>query len=241
MLSIVIPAYNEEKRIGRTLKLLSAWMKTEVVVVFDGSDNTPEVVKSFPVKLFVSKDRLGKGGALKVGIMNASSERVLVLDADLPVKREDLLKVISEDADLVVVKRKMVGMPMKRKFLHDSFVVLVKLFFPSLRGLSDFQGGVKLMNKDKALSIKDDLIIQDLLFDVNLIYAFKSKGYKIKEVEVDYIHDEVDSKISKKLAKVILLMFLSLVKLRVYYSPFREILKTNAFMRAQTFLLRVLR
>ncbi len=241
MLSIVIPAYNEEKRIGRTLKLLSAWMKTEVVVVFDGSDNTPEVVKSFPVKLFVSKDRLGKGGALKVGIMNASSERVLVLDADLPVKREDLLKVISEDADLVVVKRKMVGMPMKRKFLHDSFVVLVKLFFPSLRSLSDFQGGVKLMNKDKALSIKDDLIIQDLLFDVNLIYAFKSKGYKIKEVEVDYIHDEVDSKISKKLAKVILLMFLSLVKLRVYYSPFREILKTNAFMRAQTFLLRVLR
>ncbi|BBG27741.1 glycosyltransferase [Sulfuracidifex tepidarius] len=241
MISIVIPAYNEENRIGKTLKLLSAWMKTEVVVVFDGDDNTPEVVKKFPVKLFISKDRLGKGGALKVGIMNASSQRVLVLDADLPISREDLIKIISEDADLVIVKRRMVGMPLKRKFLHDSFVALVKVFFPCLRDLSDFQGGVKLMDREKALSVKDELIIQDFLFDVNLIYAFKRKGYKIKEVEVDYIHDETDSKISKKLVKVILLMFLSLVKLRVYYSPFRGVLKTRLFMKAQTFILRILR
>lgn len=73
------------------------------------------------------------------------------------------------------------------------------------------------------------------MFDINLIYEFKRRGYNIKEVEISYIHDETDSKISRKLFKIIFFMFLSLLKLRVYYSPYKGILKTRAFLKAQDF------
>ncbi|WP_373467912.1 glycosyltransferase [Acidianus infernus] len=242
MLSIVIPAYNEERRIGNTLSKLKSWYSSsEIIVVFDGNDNTPEVVKEYNVKLYVNKERLGKGASLRRGIEFSSYEKILLIDADLPVTREDLDKIITTDADLVITNRKIVGMPWKRRFLHKGFIVLTKLFFPSLRKFKDFQSGVKLINREKALSVLDNLIINDFLFDVNLIYEFKRRGYSIKEVEISYIHDETDSKISSKLFKIIIFMFLSLLKLRVYYSPFKGILKTKAFLKAQDIILRILR
>lgn len=242
MLSIVIPAYNEEKRIGNTVQKISSWISpAEILIIFDGNDRTPDVVKNFPVKLYVSNIRLGKGGALKRGIHYSSFKKVLLVDADLPVTKDDIDKVLKTDADLVVTKRKIIGMPWKRRFLHKAFIILTKIFFPSLIRFSDFQSGVKLVNREKALSIIDELIINDFLFDVNLIYAFKRRGYKIKEVEISYIHDESDSKISKKLIKIIILMFLSLIKLRVYYSPFRGILNTKIFLRVQNYILNKLR
>ncbi|MCY0883931.1 MAG: glycosyltransferase [Acidianus infernus] len=242
MLSIVIPAYNEERRIGNTLSKLKSWYSSsEIIVVFDGNDNTPEVVKEYNVKLYVNKERLGKGASLRRGIEFSSYEKILLIDADLPVTREDLDKIITTDADLVITNRKIVGMPWKRRFLHKGFIVLTKLFFPSLRKFKDFQSGVKLINREKALSVLDNLIINDFLFDVNLIYEFKRRGYSIKEVEISYIHDETDSKISSKLFKIIIFMFLSLLKLRVYYSPFKGILKTKAFLKAQDLILRILR
>jgi len=242
MLSIVIPAFNEEKRIGYTLESISSWVSpAEILVIFDGNDRTPEVARKFPVKLYVSKKRLGKGGALKKGIENSSYQKVLLIDADLPIKEEDLDKIIGTKGDLVITRRKIIGMPLKRRFLHKSFIILTKMFFPSLVGFSDFQAGVKLLDKDKTMKLMDELIVNDLLFDVNLIYAFKRRKYNIREVEISYIHDETDSKISRKLFKVIVLMFLSLIKLRIYYSPFKAILKSKTFMRVQNFIIDKLR
>ena len=242
MLSVIIPAYNEEKRIGKTLNTLLTWIpSSEVLVVFDGNDRTPEVVKQFNVKLYVSKERLGKGGSLKKGIELSNHGKILLLDADLPITKEDLEKLLSADGDLILPKRKIIGMPLKRRILHKGFIILTKIFFPSLIKISDFQAGVKVVDREKALSVKDELIINDLLFDVNLIYAFKRRGYKIREVEISYIHDESDSKISRKLVKVIILMFLSLIKLRVFYSPFRWVLKTRLFLHVQSYILSKLR
>ncbi len=242
MLSIVIPAFNEEKRIGKTLDKLKSWYSSsEIIVVFDGNDNTPEVARKYNTKLYVSNERLGKGGSLKKGIEFSSFKKILLIDADLPVTRDDLNKIISTDADLVITNRKILGMPWKRRFLHKGFILLTKLFFPSLRKFKDFQSGVKLVDREKALQSINNLIINDFLFDVNLIYEFKRRGFTIKEVEISYMHDESDSKISKKLVKIILLMFLSLVKLRVYYSPFQGILKTRTYIKAQDFILKRLR
>ncbi|MFP3400539.1 glycosyltransferase [Acidianus sp.] len=242
MLSIVIPAFNEEKRIGNTLNKLTSWYSSsEIIVVFDGNDNTPKVVKEYNAKLYVSKERLGKGASLKKGIEFSSYKKILLIDADLPVTRDDLNKITTTDADLVITTRRIIGMPWKRRFLHHSFIILTKIFFPSLRKFKDFQSGVKLVNREKALSVLDNLIINDFLFDINLIYEFKRRGYSIKEVEISYIHDETDSKISRKLFKIIIFMFLSLLKLRVYYSPFKGILKTRAFLKAQDFILKTLR
>ncbi|EWG07696.1 MAG: family 2 glycosyl transferase [Candidatus Aramenus sulfurataquae] len=242
MISVVIPAYNEEKRIDKTLTSLKEMLPhSEIIVVFDGKDNTPYVARKYGVKVLEYGNRLGKGRALKEGIMSSSMEKILLIDADMPVKGEDLKRLLLTDADLVLPRRKIVGMSKKRRLLHNGFILLTKLLFPSLRDISDFQSGVKLLNREKAISVLDELIINDFVFDVNLIYAFKRRGYKIKEVEISYIVDESDSKISRSLIKVIILMFLSLVKLRVYYSPLKRVLYTRWFLKTQDFLLRKLR
>ncbi len=241
---MIIPAYNEEKRIGRTLAALVDLSEVKrVLVVFEGNDRTPQIVKKFPkCEVYVADSRLGKGGAIKKGIELANaSMKIVVIDADLPVSLDNLRLLLSiDDADLVIVKRKFVKITRIRLLLHKGFKALVKLFFPSLFGISDFQAGVKVMRADKAKEVLNELVINDLLIDVNLIYAFKRRGLKIKEVEADYLHDESNSKISKKLLKVVILMFLSLIKLRVYYSPLRGILRTRPYKFLEKEILKVL-
>lgn len=244
-LSVVIPAYNEQERISTTLERLLRTFgnNIDLVVVFDGNDRTPDVVKNFPVKLYESKTRLGKGGAIKEGIKHANGDIIILLDADMPISEEELIKMLQavKEADLVLPDRKILGMPLLRRFLHSTFIILVKLFFPSLRCIRDFQGGIKIIRSDVAKKILNELIINDFLIDVNLIYAVKRRGLKVKQVKIDYIHDETGSKISKKLLKVIMLMFLSIIKLRVYYSRFKWILNTKWYLKAQQYILNKLR
>lgn len=244
-LSVVIPAYNEQERISTTLERLLRTFgnNIDLVVVFDGNDKTPDVVKNFPVKLYESKTRLGKGGAIKEGIKHANGDIIILLDADMPISEEELIKMLQavKEADLVLPDRKILGMPLLRRFLHSAFIILVKLFFPSLRCIRDFQGGIKIIRSDVAKKILNELIINDFLIDVNLIYAVRRRGLKVKQVKIDYIHDETGSKISKKLLKVIMLMFLSIIKLRVYYSRFKWILNTKLYLKAQQYILNKLR
>ncbi|AWR94086.1 glycosyltransferase [Acidianus brierleyi] len=244
MLSIVIPAFNEEKRIERTLRALTSYFKNvDIVVVFDGNDKTPDIVKKFPVNLIVSKERLGKGGAIKKGIIESKGEFVLLLDADMPITVNELKKIVElgRDSDLLILNRKFVNSPKLRIILSKSFRIIVKLFFPSLIKIKDFQAGVKLLRRDKALKILDELIINDYLIDVNLIYSFVRNGFRIKEFFSSYLNDNKYSKISIKIFNIIILMFLSIIKLRVYYSPLRKILDTRFYLKVQNIILRLLR
>jgi glycosyltransferase involved in cell wall biosynthesis len=244
MLSIVIPAYNEEDRIGRTLETLTKFFKNhQIVVVFDGNDRTPEVVSKFPVELVVSSERLGKGGAIREGIRRSKGDVIIFLDADLPVQVESLCKVVKtlEGSDLVVTTRVFENLPAARGFLHRAFVFTAKLFFPSLRRIRDFQAGLKVMRRDKVTQVMDELVINDWLFDVNLIYSFVRRGFRVKEVEIPWDHQEKGSKVSRKVIKVSLMMFLSLVKLRTYYSPLKWLLSTGLYLRAERKVIRLLR
>nr|WP_230952823.1 hypothetical protein [Sulfolobus acidocaldarius] len=145
----------------------------------------------------------------------------------------DREKVLSVDADLVITKRRFVNISSERYILHKGFIFLVRLLFPSLRKISDFQSGVKVVKRSKVISVADELISNDLLFDVNIIYAFKRRGYTIKEVEIQYLNDEDGSKIGKSLSKTIVLMALSLLRLRIFYSPFKKLLYYPLMVRFQ--------
>jgi len=242
MISVVIPAYNEESRLPKAIeRLLSTLQNPQIIVVFEGNDRTPEVVKKFNVTLLINSKRLGKGGSIKRGLEMVKYDKILITDADLPIPDELLKRIMNCDADLVIIKRRVIGLPLLRKVLSNGFKFLVKLMFPSLITIHDFQSGIKLIKRDKLENVFNELVLNDLVFDVNLIYAFKRRGYKIKELEGIYFHDESGSKISKKLIKIILLMFLSLVKLRIYYSPFKRILYTKTFLKIQDFILSKLR
>ena len=241
---VVIPAYNEEKRIGRTLDALTVLPEVDaIIVVFEGNDRTPEIARQYQkVRVLKAERRLGKGGAIKKGIEEARAvEKIAIMDADLPVSPENFRQLLRiDDADLIIVKRNFANITKTRLMLHKGFKLLTKLFFPSLMWVGDFQAGVKVMRADKAKEVLNELIINDLLIDVNLIYAFKRRGYKIREVELPYVHDEANSKISKKLLKVIILMFLSLIKLRVYYSPFKGILSWKLYKKAEQRIIKAL-
>ena len=241
---VVIPAYNEEKRIGKTLDVLTALPEVDaILVVFEGNDKTPEIARQYQkVRVYVANRRLGKGGAIKKGIEEAEAvEKIAVMDADLPVSPDNFRQLIRiDDADLIIVRRTFTNITKIRLVLHKGFKFLTKLFFPSLMWIGDFQAGVKVMRADKAKEVLNELVMNDLLIDVNLIYAFKRRGYKIREVELPYVHDEVNSKISKKLVKVIILMFLSLIKLRIYYSPFKGILSWSLYKSVEQRIIKAL-
>ena len=97
-LSIVIPAYNEEKLIEVSIKKIISHLKKlrswEIVVTDDGStDETSQIVKKFSkrgVQLIRLKKNLGKGGALKKGVLSARGEYIIFLDADLSVGPENI-------------------------------------------------------------------------------------------------------------------------------------------------------
>ncbi|QGR18592.1 glycosyltransferase [Stygiolobus azoricus] len=243
MISIIIPAYNEEKRIDKALKeLTSRFPNSQIIVIFEGNDKTPEIVKRYRnAAIEINRIRLGKGGSLKKGIQLSSTEKVLLIDADIPVPLSKIDEMTKVNADLVIINRVFKNQTKLRRFLHGGFKFLVKLFFPSLREIKDFQAGMKLVRRDSALKVLDELIINDFLFDINLIYAFKRRGFKIVQITAEYIHDDINSKISKSLLKVIILMFLSLIKLRVYYSPFRNVIYTRPFLYIQSKILELLR
>ncbi|MBP1357722.1 MAG: glycosyltransferase [Sulfolobus sp.] len=240
MLSIVIPAYNEEKRIADTLHFLRLkFPSSNIIVVFDGNDKTPDIAKKFGAFVYVNGARLGKGASIKLGLSIAKSNKILIIDADLPT--DEVEKIITQDADLVIAHRDLSTMPRIRRFLHHGYNFLAKLLFPSLIRFKDLQAGVKLVKKEVTERIMDELIMNDFVFDTNLIYAFVRHGFKVKEVHVKYNHKEEDSKISGKLVKIVIFMALSLIKLRVYYSPFRRILYTKTFLKIQDKIIKMLR
>jgi dolichyl-phosphate beta-glucosyltransferase len=119
--SIILPAYNEEKRIGETLEGILEYLKKrkftyEIIVVDDGSkDNTIKVVKKFKddnIKVLKNDPNRGKGYSVKRGILEAKYPLVLFSDSDLATPIEELdkfLEYIDEGYDIVIASRLMKG------------------------------------------------------------------------------------------------------------------------------------
>jgi glycosyltransferase involved in cell wall biosynthesis len=106
-LSLIVPAYNEEKRILSRIQSLVRYFDTvlggyELLVIADGcTDKTPGAVSKYAndnhkVRLLVFSKRLGKGGALMEGLKEARGDIIVITDADDSVKPEELLKLIRE-------------------------------------------------------------------------------------------------------------------------------------------------
>jgi glycosyltransferase involved in cell wall biosynthesis len=254
-LSIVIPAYNEEKRIiGRIQSLVRYFDRAlgeyELLVIADGStDKTPEVISEYvnnnpKVRLFDFPERLGKGGAIIEGFKLAKGDTIAITDADDSVPPKELFKLVreAEDEDVVIGSRYMrdskllMREPFLRYFLGRSFNALTKLMFWRLKGITDTQCGAKVLKRYVIDKILGDLFITGFTVDVNLIYSAMRRGFKVKEVGITYTHIEYESKVSKALAKLVLGMFFSLIKLRVYYSRFRPILYAKAVRKISNFL-----
>jgi dolichyl-phosphate beta-glucosyltransferase len=198
-LSIIIPAFNESRRLGPTLQKVVDYLGRrglgyEVLVVDDGStDATDEVALAFAsqgVRLLRQEVNRGKGAVVRIGVLASQGAEVLLLDADLSTPIEDLerLQPFLADADLVLGSRAVEGsdilqhQPFYREMMGRTFNFIIQVL--GVRGLRDTQCGFKLLDGDVARSLFAEIRIESFAYDVELVWLAQRRGYRVAEVGV---------------------------------------------------------
>jgi len=204
-LSIVIPCYNEEKRIEKTLKIIKDYCehnisKYEIILVNDGStDNTGILLDKYrndKIKVLTFYGNCGKGAAVKKGIETSEYNYILFTDADnsTPIEQIEKLYPFIQNNDIVIGSREIdsssviVSQHIGRKFIGWCFRQLYYL----LLGLKikDTQCGFKLFRRENALKIFNEMKIERWAFDVEILYLYKKYKYSILEVGVTWYDDK---------------------------------------------------
>jgi glycosyltransferase involved in cell wall biosynthesis len=238
-LLLLIPAYNEEKRIEPTLRAYAQFFrqnyngKFQLVTVLNGCrDDTLGVVnrvaKEFPeISALNFPDPIGKGGALIEGLKLApNADLIGYVDADGATGPEAFAKLVhlAAQADCVIGSRWLPGavlhqsQPWTRRFFSRVFHAIVRLLFWRRMNFQDTQCPAKVIRRAAVEKVHSSLRIADLAFDVNLLYVLKREGFRILEVPTEWT-DKVGSKVTQSLLRSSLVMFLSVVRLRLIYSP----------------------
>jgi len=202
--TLVIPAYNEEKRIKQTLNSVKNTLgnKINVLVVSNGSkDKTVDILKEWKKEnrnfnFLEFKEKLGKGGAVLEGLREAKSKYVGFIDADDSFDLKTVKEIIENfDGKEVVVASKWKGRnifevdePFLRKLSSRVWNLMCKILL-NLK-LNDTQAGAKFLRKDVFNIIDRKFICKAFSFDVELLFLLNKKGYKIEEKYIKTIHRE---------------------------------------------------
>lgn len=209
-LSIVIPAYNEENRIGRTLGATFDYLAgqsygSEVIVVNDGStDRTAEMVRELSgrfgidLRLLENPGNRGKGYSIRHGMLAANGEIVLFYDADLSTPTSEIVKVIKPIADgsydIVfgsrALDRSLIGT--RQSFLRE-FVGRagnwVQYLFTGLK-FRDTQCGFKAFRRETAQAVFPLQQIDGFGFDPEILFIASRQGWRLLEIPVIWNHVE---------------------------------------------------
>lgn len=206
-LSVIIPAYNEERRIGKTLRSISQYLQAqsfdyEILAVDDGSkDGTALLVKQLAnsiknLRLLANKENHGKGWAVKQGMLAATGDIRLFMDADNSTKIDEFSKMIpyfERGFDLVIGSRRIGGsviaarQPWIRDFLGGVFRLIVHTLVPL--GVADSQCGFKAVTSRASREIFPKQRIYRWAFDVEILALAEKNNFKIKEVPITWIND----------------------------------------------------
>jgi len=190
--TIIIPAYNEEKRIGRVLKELSEFITTSnpnwnVIVSIDGNDGTEEIVNDYSKKYsFISYskngNRTGKGGAIKRVVSEATGEFTVIMDADGSVNFQTIannLGLVSNYDVILFDRYSKQGnhIPALRRIPSRGFNALVRILL-GIR-VNDTQCGYKIIRTDMLKRAFSQISITNTFFDVALLFYLKRIGARI--------------------------------------------------------------
>jgi len=211
--SIVIPAYNEGQRITATLDKVLAYIgqqgwHTEVIVVDDGSrDDTPAIVRSYAqrhpvVRLLQNPGNRGKGYSVRHGMLNARGDLLLFSDADLssPIHEATKLFAALADGAEVAIGSRWLRSEMqteRQPFYRQLFGRVFNLHLRILLGLAfkDTQCGFKAFTARAAQTLFSRQKIERWGFDPELLFLARKFGLPVREVAVEWAHDD-RSKIS---------------------------------------------
>jgi dolichyl-phosphate beta-glucosyltransferase len=204
--SLIIPAYNEETRLGETLRKVHAWMRDhferfEITVVDDGStDRTAEVVTNFSqhapeVELLSLRQNSGKGYAVRAGMLSADGEFVIFTDADLSTPIEEVAKALDlmrQGWDVVIGSRALPesDVQVRQNFLRETmgkiFNRIVRLF--SGLPFPDTQCGFKCFTQKAAKDIFSRAVINGFAFDVEALVLAKTLGYRVTDMPIRWVN-----------------------------------------------------
>ena len=207
-LSLIIPAYNEELRIGKTLQNYTYHLRQhlpkefEIIAVLNGChDRSPEIVKAFEqkhreVRYVNISQPIGKGGAVLQGLQMARGEIIGFLDADSAFDLVEVQVMINAllkgEVDCFIASKwknirfSAVAEPFMRKILSRGWNTLVKM----LLGIpvEDTQAGAKFMRKEVFNAIDHNFVCRGFDFDIELLLRIKKKGFAIREEYVPSKH-----------------------------------------------------
>ena len=226
LLSIIIPAYNEESRLPNTLEQVFAFLEgedypAEVIVVENGSSDqtlslAQELTKKYPDLRVLHNEKAGKGLAVRTGIFAATGEYRIFCDADFSMPVEEIRQFIPPnlDKDIVIASREVKGAvrydePNFRHFTGRIFNLLIRLL--ALPKLHDTQCGFKGFRAEVAEDIFQYQHIEGWAFDVELLFIARMRGYEIVELPIPWYYND-ESKIS--VFRDSFRMFFDLLKIR---------------------------
>ena len=229
MLSVIIPAYNEagnlERNVPELVKYLnSRKIKHELIVSEDGSDDgTQDLLKRFSkiyrIKHIHNERRLGKGAGLKKAAPAVKYDKVIFIDADMPVNIDSFETMVDEleKNDVVIGSRYLKGhesrteRTFKRLLLSKAFHFLVRIVFPELK-VSDTQCGFKGFRKDVFVSVNRKTRVDDWSWDVEFLVRARKEGCKIKEIPIEW---KESSKTSVNVFSSIFSQFINVLVIRL--------------------------
>ena len=230
-LSVIIPAYNEEKRLPKTLAEIDGYLRRqnydyEILVVNDGSkDKTAQVGKSLipaikNLKITGYENNQGKGFAVRFGMLEAKGDYRLFTDADNSTSLNQIEKMwpyFEEGYDVVIGSRDIKGavldppQPWIRNIIMGEGFKLYRKLIIGLWGVEDTQCGFKCLAEKAVQEIFPKCLISRFAFDPEILVIARKTGYKIKEVPV-YWKNDLDSKVK---FKSVVNMALDLIKIRL--------------------------
>lgn len=209
LVSVVVPAYNEGRRLGSTLEQITGYFRSqalpfEVIVVSDGStDDTASVARTGgdAVRLIELPENRGKGAAVRAGVAESRGRWILFTDADLATPIEQFHPVrekLEEGYDVVIGSRALpdsrieLPQPWYRERMGKTFNWILRRVLPL--ELKDTQCGFKLFDADAAKRLFRAGRIDGFAFDAEIVYLAKRLGYRVGELPVPWF-DSIPSRV----------------------------------------------
>lgn len=229
-LSIIIPSYNEEKRLSKTLISIDDYLKKqnydyEILVASDGSkDNTVKIANDLKsvvknLRVIDNKENHGKGYVVRQGMIEAKGDYRLFSDADNSTSIDHIERMwpwLEKGYDVVIGSRDIKGsvlnppQPWFRRVIFGNGFKIIRKIIIGLWLINDTQCGFKCFSKKAADDVFSRAKIDGFAFDAEILKLARRFNYKIKEVPITWIND-LESKVK---LKHVFKMFVEMLKLR---------------------------
>lgn len=245
-LSIIIPVFNEEKALKKTIQEMDGLLersefKIEIIFVNDAStDKSREILNGLTGpshKVLHHETNRGYGAALKTGIKNASSEYICITDADGSYPNSEILRLalmLNDEYSMVVGARKENGA--KEPFLRSFSKRVLRKLASYLAGISipDLNSGLRVMKKD-IVERYINILPDGFSFTTTITLAMLTNNYRVKYVPIEYFKREGKSKIRPIHDTFNFIQLI--IRTVLYFSPLKVFVPLSLFLVLFAFLI----